>query len=161
MTTAAQAAKVPQRTATMWLARQDVRTLLNATLEEHRAAALELARNRLENAVGVAVDCLVDLAGDPSQDPHAREKAARAILDRAGLHPRQEVRIGPAGEIAGMSDAALLAAVPTAAKVLEAHAKAAPVLEAPGADASEPDTQDEGQGGSKKVPPSPDGTREL
>jgi len=56
-----------------------------------RAAILEEAQARMEVGGALAVEVLVDIAGDPTHKD--RLKAAQAILDRVGLHTRTEHKV--------------------------------------------------------------------
>src|SRR6185312_8857885 len=60
--------------------------------------SVEAARRRMMENADPAVKKLTEIAYDPKQSAEIRLKATLAIIDRAGLSPRQamEIEVGPA-----------------------------------------------------------------
>jgi hypothetical protein len=132
---AAGIAGIPKTTARRYLKRPEFSAMLDAAIAEAAGVAARKGRARLAAAATAAVGALVEIARGTKQkdgrypDAHARVKAAMAILDRAGLGPRQAVDHVHHSGPESWDDARLLAAKEKASAVIDASAKAlAPVV---------------------------------
>lgn len=124
---AAEAAGMSLTTLRRRLQRPDVQAALDAEITKLAGQVRRRGTQRLQAAVGVALDALVTIArGDRDEDgelpdPHARVKASTAILDRAGMHARQGLDV-TTHALESMPAEELLAALPEAEAVLRAEA---------------------------------------
>lgn len=106
------------------IADRALRQLLSDAIGTLARTAAQEGHRRIIAAIPVAVETLISVAADEGQDPHARVKAAMALLDRAGLHGRSEISLSHADLAGSLDDAALFTASKRAILVLEAHMRA-------------------------------------
>lgn len=106
-------------TISRWAELPEVATALAELVRE----ASDVAKRRLADAQGLAVDTLLTIAGDADQPASARIAAANSILDRTGVVKASEVTVSAAVTVAAEGDpraplaaklAALLPALPPA-----------------------------------------------